>query len=126
HSYIEAVNGGIDAFGETFNGNTERAAPALDKLTRAKGPNQNAETLREDLVALLTRARDLSAAPPQEKAADARRREEQRQQVANDFVAWNQRFGEWVKNEGKAFGLELVETPPPAPDGAESPAPEKK
>ncbi|HEV2762901.1 MAG TPA: rhomboid family intramembrane serine protease [Pyrinomonadaceae bacterium] len=125
-SYIEAVNGGVNAFGETFNGNADAAAPALEKLTRAKGPNRNADILREDLVALLTRARDLSAAPPQEKASAARQREEQRQLLAADFVAWNQRFEQWVANEGKDFGLELVETPTPAAGEGETPAPEKK
>ena len=124
-SYVEAVNAGMMAFGETFNRNPEAADPALKKLAGAPSPNKNADTLREDLVALLTRARDLSAAPPQRGAA-AREHNRQRQQLVSDFEQWNRRFEQWVTAEGKDFGLQLTETPSPEANEGGTGAPERK
>ena len=120
-AYVEAVNGGIDAFGESLNGNADAPAPALDKLTRVPPLGPKPDALREDLVALLTRARDLAAAPPRETA----RHEQRRAELITDFNEWNRRFAEWVRTDGEKFGLTLSDTPPESPAG-DARAPENR
>ncbi len=110
--YIDATNNdGPKAFIETFNGNTDAAAPALESLENIPSLSERADSLRDELKTLIIRARDLNTATSAKDAPARRERRQQEKKLLDDFQSWQQRFNEWVKSEGSDFGIREISPP---------------
>ncbi|HYP54059.1 MAG TPA: rhomboid family intramembrane serine protease, partial [Pyrinomonadaceae bacterium] len=109
-AYVEAVNGGMRALGKMTEGDAGELEEAAEKLNRVPPLDADADALRAELAALVTRARDLAAAPPDEQA-------QLKNQLGADYAAWRQRFARWATTEGGDFGIRRAQ-PAPAPETA--------
>jgi rhomboid protease GluP len=103
--FIEAVNAGEDALLLFFNkGDAGQLAPAADKLDKTPSLSSQADALRDELKALVARARAVS----NDKTLKARERDERARQIGEDYDAWQKRFEQWVNAEGgDEFGIKL-------------------
>ncbi|MDQ3648815.1 MAG: rhomboid family intramembrane serine protease, partial [Acidobacteriota bacterium] len=81
--YIEALNVAQYALADALNGNTERVEGALEQLEQAPRLDDNGDRLREDLRALVVRARDSAGMTPPTK--DAARRQQTVAAIIKDF-----------------------------------------
>ncbi|HEV2706172.1 MAG TPA: rhomboid family intramembrane serine protease, partial [Pyrinomonadaceae bacterium] len=120
--YVEGINEARSAFGSALQGDRARADAAIEKLDKLPPLNQQADALRGELKLLLIRARDFSAQGEDEAASEASKRERARtlERLSADAENWVERFDEWVKTEGKDYGIGLIEPSPESPkDGAQ-------
>jgi membrane associated rhomboid family serine protease len=102
--FVQAINDGQTAMMRFVEqGEAAGLAPAVERLEKAPRLSPDADALREDLAALLGRARD-SAGEGSEPA---------RARLASDFREWQDRFDEWVKDEGREFRLNIQRREPP-------------
>ncbi len=132
--YIEAVNAGQRVFPMLLNHEADAAAAnqTIAQLGRVPPFEPQADALRNELQQLLARARDYGQLPPKERATSQALA--QLQKLINDYKAWDARSDQWVKTEGKNFGIELLNEPqdkqpagPPANgQNQPPPAPAKK
>ncbi|MFL6210191.1 MAG: rhomboid family intramembrane serine protease [Pyrinomonadaceae bacterium] len=129
-AYIEAMNTGQRVFPMLINREADAAAAnrTIEQLDRVPPFDPKADALRGELKQLLIRARDYGQLPNKERATP--RALAQLKQLAADYAAWNTRSDEWVKNEGKNYGLILQDEPPvgqqSGPQNKQSPTPAKK
>ncbi len=106
-AYIEAINDGQRAFPVVLSERNSAAADgAIEKLGRLQPFEPKADALRDELKTLLLRARTYAGQQL------TRTTPAQLKQLLDDFQAWEARFDEWVKTEGKNYGLYLQETDP--------------
>ena len=94
--FVEAVNDGRNALDRFIDGDGGALGPAADKLEKTPALSEQADALREDLRALVLRARDIA----NDKALSPRDRARRTKQVDEDFKSWDERFEQWVKTEG--------------------------
>jgi membrane associated rhomboid family serine protease len=118
-SYVEAVNEARTGFAAALEGDRARADAAIEKLDKLPPLNQNADALRGELKLLLIRARD-HAAQAETATTEASKRESARslEQLSADAKDWVKRFDEWVRTEGKDYGITVVEPSPESPKDA--------
>jgi rhomboid protease GluP len=104
----------------------DRAAAdgVIEQLDAVPPLSLRADALREEMKALVVRARDLEPAPlrtsrtrAEGRARQARERE--RIRLNEDFKVWGARFGDWLGTEAEIFGLK----PAAAAGGGEEPSP---
>lgn len=114
-SYIDALNGGGDAFTAAVNeGNMEGLEKALAALNAAPHLTEQSDKLRDDLKLILMRARDY--APINQKKRQTQKEAAQGKQLIVDMKAWTDRYVGWIKTEGnKNYGLMVGEPPTPTP-----------
>lgn len=99
--FVEAINAGQNAI-QMFRGGDDGAlAPAAEKLEKTPSLSPQADALRVDLESLVIRARDIAG----DKALPPRERVKRSKQVSDDFGAWQERFDQWVDEEGRDFGV---------------------
>ncbi len=112
-AYIAAMNAGQRVFPMLINHEADEAGAnqIIAQLDRVPSFAPQADALRGELKQLLTRARDYGRLPPKERATP--RGLAQLQQLINDYKAWDARSDQWVKTEGKNFGIELLNKPQP-------------
>ena len=111
-AYIAAINDGRSAFIETLKEEKNAADPALEKLNRAPSLNKNADLLRDELKTLLIRARAFVAEPqPREREAQ-KAREQSLEKLVADYQDWSMRSDQWVKTEGRSYGISIAEPSP--------------
>jgi membrane associated rhomboid family serine protease len=109
--YRNALNNGQSAFIDALSKDeTSGIDEAVKKLDDADPPDQTASALRDELKALLTSARDLLTAPT-DRRAEPNAREQQKEQLFAAFNNWIKKRDNWVKTEGKKYGIYLPETP---------------
>lgn len=110
-AYIEAVNAGQRIFPKLVNHEADAAAAdqVIAQLNRVPPLAAQADVLRVELAQLVTRARDYNRLSAQERATPQTLA--QLQQLVNDYKAWDARSDQWVKTEGKNFGIELLDEP---------------
>ncbi|MCA1619544.1 MAG: rhomboid family intramembrane serine protease [Acidobacteria bacterium] len=113
--FIESVNAGRNALTHFIDkGEADALAPAFDKLEKAPSLSPDADLLREDLKALVARARTESGDRNLRQGERAR----QRERLGADFDAWDERFDRWVEDEGRpTFGVNIQKAAPPAEAG---------
>ncbi|HYN84577.1 MAG TPA: rhomboid family intramembrane serine protease [Pyrinomonadaceae bacterium] len=103
--YVAAVNEAGPAFVAALNGDAsgaERVGEALDK-----GPplGEKELVLRGELKALLNAAREYGAQGGGDAAKMTRERASRRDALVAAMNAWHGRFDEWVKTEGRNYGI---------------------
>jgi rhomboid protease GluP len=110
--FIESVNAGRNALTRFLSkGESAALAPALEKLGNTPSLSPDADILREDLTALVARARTEAEDAQLKDAERAARRE----RLWGDFIAWAERFDRWVQDEGQpTFGVNIQKAAPPA------------
>jgi rhomboid protease GluP len=108
--YIESINAGRSALARYLGeGETSSLAPSAEKLEKTPGLSPDADALREDLKALVVRARDIAA----DKALNEGERRASAEQVGTDFISWAERFDQWVVDEGRPdFGVNIQKAEP--------------
>jgi membrane associated rhomboid family serine protease len=115
-NFINALNGGQQAFAAAINkGDVEGVERALASLDAAPHLTEASDKLRDDLKQILTRARDY--APVNQKKQQTQKEAAQGKQLITDIGAWNDRYVEWVKTEGRNYDLRIRELP--APNGTQ-------
>ncbi|HEX6184361.1 MAG TPA: rhomboid family intramembrane serine protease [Pyrinomonadaceae bacterium] len=110
--FVESTNAGRNALAHYLErGEPDGLAPAVEKLEQTPSLSPEANVLRDDLKALLVRARaDADDKTPREKE-----RERRREQLGADFASWVERFDRWVEDEGRpTFGVNIQKPEPPA------------
>ncbi|MDQ3651777.1 MAG: hypothetical protein M3458_16170, partial [Acidobacteriota bacterium] len=75
--------------------------------------------LREDLRALVVRARDSAGMTPPTK--DAARRQQTVAAIIKDFHEWEVRQRQWLRNDARNHGFVLREPPPQSQPESQSP-----
>lgn len=119
--YIEAINSGQSALNAfTERGDAGALETAAERLEQAPALTPEADALREELKALVARARDTAS----DKSLEQTARDERLQQLANDLHGWQERFAQWVAAEGAEFRIGMQK--PDAPAEEKTPAEEKK
>ena len=115
--YLDALNAGQIALLSALKGSLEPADEAFRKLEQAPRLDDNANQLREDLRALLARARDV-ANTRVENEAERRAGEQVALLVLKDFREWEVRQRQWLRNDARNYGLMIKETPQTSNDAA--------
>jgi rhomboid protease GluP len=109
--YIEAINAGQNALtGFTERGDAGALDTAAESLEQAPALTPEADALREELKALVTRARDTA----DDKSLEQSERAERLHQLNADLRGWQKRFSQWVETEGAEFRIGMQK--PDAPD----------
>ena len=101
--FIEAINAGQNALTRFAHGDAAALAPAIEQLDKTPSLSQQADALRDDLKALDARARDIA----DDKTLKPRERGQRMKQLDEDFGAWQERFEQWVDNEGSEFHVSM-------------------
>lgn len=117
--YLNAINGGQNAFlNAVGKEDASGIEGAIKQLDEAEAPDQASAELREELKALLVRARDFATGTGGNAAANTRARQRvrvrQQRELLENFNAWVDKSNQWVKTEGEKYGISLQEPTPPA------------
>jgi hypothetical protein len=108
--YLNAINGGqaalVKALNEGDPGGIDEAVKALDWVAP---PTQAAGSLRDELKAILVKARGVLIIPPAKRTKKEARAWAE---VGAAYDAWVEKRDEWVRTEGKDYGFYLPEPPP--------------
>ena len=100
--FIEAINAGQNALNAfTERGDAGALDAAAERLEQAPALTPDADALREELKALVARARDTAA----DKSLKQSEREERLRQLDADLHGWQEHFSQWVETEGGVFGV---------------------
>lgn len=109
--YVEAVNAGQNALRAfTERGDAGALAPAAERLAQSPALTPEADALRDELQALVARAR----ATAEEKSLKSEERDERLRQLNAELHGWQERFAHWVATEGEQFGLGMQKPGAPA------------
>ncbi|MBA3806037.1 MAG: rhomboid family intramembrane serine protease [Acidobacteria bacterium] len=118
-AYVEAMNAGQKAFITGLNKmDAAEIDPAIKQLESVPSLDEKPDAIRNDLKALLVRAREFAAQKPEQR--QNRRAQTQLKELLSDYQAWEKSFDEWVKTDGEKYGLKLSEPQPTAPEASPS------
>ncbi|HEX8177937.1 MAG TPA: rhomboid family intramembrane serine protease [Pyrinomonadaceae bacterium] len=129
-SYIAAMNEGQRTFAALVNRQADAAAAdrVIAQLDGVQPFDAKADALREELKQLLVRARAYGQLSDKERSTP--RTVGQLKQLFADYQAWDARSDEWVRNEGKNYGIyvqsEMPDKERGGQPGTQPPAPDKK
>lgn len=116
--FVDAINQGRRALSTSLNkGDASGVDEAVKALEKASPLDKRSGELRDELKALLVRAKEYAAMPAAGRTQQQQRTTAQGQ-LYSDFDEWDNKFGRWVNTEGTNYGLYF---PPPPKD----PPPEK-
>jgi membrane associated rhomboid family serine protease len=101
--YIEAINAGQSALIRNGRGDASGLAPAVEQLEHAPSMSPEADELRDQLKAIVSRARDTT----NDKTLKDDEREKRTDELSRDFGAWQNEFAQWVKGEGRKSGVSM-------------------
>lgn len=107
-AYLKATNEGEGIFISAFNdGNLSGIDQALSQLQDISSPDETANSLRIELIALLERLRKMQAPEggPGKPAVMA-----EREKLKKDFQAWQDNRSLWAKENQKKYGLKIDES----------------
>ncbi|MFL6281643.1 MAG: rhomboid family intramembrane serine protease [Pyrinomonadaceae bacterium] len=108
--YVEAINAGQNALIRFGRGDASGLAPAFDRLERAPSLSPKADSLRDDLKAVVTRARETA----NDQTLKQPERERRMKQLSQDLGAWQDEFAQWVEDEGAQFKVGIQKEQPPS------------
>jgi membrane associated rhomboid family serine protease len=101
--YIEAINAGQSALIRYGRGDASGLVPAIEQLEGAPSMTPEADELRDQLKAIVARARDTAG----DKTLKDVEREKRTEDLSRDFGAWQNDFTQWVNGEGKKSGVSI-------------------
>jgi rhomboid protease GluP len=107
-AFVKGTDAGQEAFSKAVDRRDGSAVDsAIAALNKAPHFDDQADAFRDQLVALLVRARKYAASPAA-NSSGPRLDQEQRAKLSADFDKWGERFKQWVKTDGKKYGIELT------------------
>lgn len=106
--YIEAINAGQSALIRYGRGDASGLAPAVEQLENAPSMSPQADELRDQLKAIVARARDTA----NDKTLNDAERGARMDDLSRDLDAWQSDFAQWVKGEGKNAGVSIQNPEP--------------
>jgi hypothetical protein len=106
--FLEAVNAGQNAL-TTYVERDDASflQGAAEKLEETPGLDGGSDAMRNELRALITRARANAGDP----GLNPGQREQRKARIDEDFDAWQGRFQRWVDEEGADLGLKMQKPP---------------
>lgn len=108
--FVDAINRSDDAVVAALNkgdaGGIDEAVKALEK---SPSPDKRSGELRDELKALLTRAKEYVAMPAAGRAQQ--QRVEAQRELRRDFETWRIKYGRWVRTEGNNYGIYFLPSP---------------
>jgi rhomboid protease GluP len=107
--YVEAINAGQNALMRFGRGDASGLAPAFDRLEGAPSLSPKADALRDDLKAVVVRARETA----NDQTLKQPEREQRMKQLSHDLGAWQDEFAQWVEDEGSQFKVGMQKEQPP-------------
>ncbi|HYE66809.1 MAG TPA: rhomboid family intramembrane serine protease [Pyrinomonadaceae bacterium] len=112
-AFVNAINTGQEAIQKAVDEkDVSTFEAALEALENAPRLDDRADAMRNELKALLVRAREYAATPtPQERSR--RRAQEQRNKLEADFKSWAEKFRHWIETDSEKYGIQLQR---PTPD----------
>lgn len=110
HPYIEAINAGQNALLNFLRGDASGLGAAAAQLEQAPAPSPDADALREELRALVARARETA----DDRSLKKEERDERLRQLDAELHAWQERFAQWVEAEGEELGVGMQKSDAPA------------
>lgn len=109
--YIEAINAGQNALTAfTERGDAGALEAAAERLEQVPALTPEADALRDELKAFVTRARETAG----DQSLKPAEREERRRKLDADFHGWQERFAQWAEAEGGEFGVGMQKPEAPA------------
>jgi rhomboid protease GluP len=115
-AYLKAIRNGQKAFVRAFNDDdTSAIDPAIAALDSAPRIDEKTDALRDELKALLARAREEAASPE-------RRDTGPRERLREDFESWQEENIEWAKANQEKYRLQIDKDEPPPPPAKGSPS----
>lgn len=111
-SYAKAMNDAQEAFYFIVKEHdvtpTEGAVRALESVPPL---DPKADELREQLKALLLKAKALNAPAENSTKSASRNFQQQQAELTTDFISWSKEYNTWLKTTGSTYGLvEVTET----------------
>lgn len=110
--YLDAINNAQGAFDSAVDkgdaGGIDKAVQALDK---SGALDKRSGELRDELKSLLLRAKDYTAMP-EKSGAQAHAKAQKQLELSKGFKSWVEKFNQWVKTNGKDYGISIEESPP--------------
>lgn len=110
--FLRAINQSLNAMVSAINDRDASAiAPAREALDAAPSLEKESDQLRDELKALLERAREFAATPAAQRGKS--RDKAQLNSLEAELLAWMDKYKQWVKTNGEQYGIKLKE---PAPE----------
>lgn len=111
--WAQAMNGAQEAFYQALKDrDASKIDGAVKALESAPSLDPQADNLREQMKGFLLRAKE-SNVSEQKSAGSTAKPQPGLHQLTLDFVAWNKEYNQWLKTNGKNYGLfEVGETQP--------------
>lgn len=109
--YVEAINAGqsaLTAYAE--RGDAGALAAAAARLEEAPALTPQANALRDELKALVARAREEAG----DGSLKPEGRDGRRRQLEAALRGWQEHFSQWVETEGEGFGVNMQKPDAPA------------
>ncbi len=120
-AYLGAINESGPAFNAALDGDAEPAERVINKLDAAPPLDEREKQLRGELKALLVSAQGFGSRKPEVRKQGSAL--EQKEQLNLAFEGWQDRYQEWIKTEGKDYGIAPAEDAPADTPGEVKPAP---
>ena len=115
-AYLKAIRDGQKAFVRAFNDeDTSAIDPAIVALDGAPRIDEKTGALRDELKALLARAREEAASPEQRETG-------RRERLREDFESWQEENIEWAKANQEKYRLQIDKDEPQPPPAKGSPS----
>jgi rhomboid protease GluP len=108
--YIEAINAGQNALSNFLRGDAGGLAPAAELLEAAPELSPEADARRQELQALVARARETA----DDKSLQPAERDERLRLLDANLHSWQERFAQWAEAEGEEFGVSMQKPEAPA------------
>lgn len=109
--YLNAIKNAHDVMVSALDkGDASGIDAAVQALDKSSAPDKRSGELLNDLKSLLLRAKDY-AAMPAKNSAEARTKAQRQLELGKGFESWLEKFNQWVKTDGKNYGLYIKETP---------------
>lgn len=106
-NYINGINAGQAAFFKALNDkDTGEIEKALKALESAPHLDEKSDAVRDDLKSLLARERDFLTVTPATNAQPHVKVDLKK--LITDFEAWQEKFQQWVTNDGEKYGIKFI------------------
>lgn len=99
--FVEAINAGQNALMRYGKGDSSGLAPAVEQLEHAPSLSPKADELRDELKAIVARARDTA----DDKTLDRPEQNKRMLELSHDLGTWQDEFAQWAEDERKKSGV---------------------
>lgn len=113
-TWARGMNEAQEAFYQTVKDrDPAKVDAAIQALESAPGLDPRADDLRDRLKAFLTRAKALATATRDRQGAPSKTSQPELHNLTTEYVAWSKEYNQWLKANGRNYGLLEVTEPQP-------------